>query len=112
MLAQELVTMSAKEVDRLEVIRRVLERRLKRVKAAQILGITARQVRRLCDAYERDGARWAGDEASWAAKQTIGSRGTSSSAPWRWFAICTRTSGRRWRGRSSSSFTVSAWPRN
>jgi transposase len=56
MLAQELVTMSAKEVDRLEVIRRVLERRLKRVKAAQILGITARQVRRLCDAYERDGA--------------------------------------------------------
>src|SRR3954451_7985351 len=56
MLAQELVTMSAKEVDRLEVIRRMLERRLKRVKAAQILGITARQIRRLCDAHERDGA--------------------------------------------------------
>jgi hypothetical protein len=56
MLAQELVTMSAKEVDRLEVIRRMLERRLKRVKAAQILGITARQIRRLCDAQERDGA--------------------------------------------------------
>ena len=56
MLAQELVTMSAKEVDRLEIIRRVLERRLKRVKAAQVLGITARQVRRLCDAYEREGA--------------------------------------------------------
>ena len=48
--------MSAKEVDRLEIIRRVLERRLKRVKAAQVLGITARQVRRLCDAYEREGA--------------------------------------------------------
>ena len=48
--------MSAKEVDRFEVIRRVLERRLKRGKAAQVLGITARQVRRLCDAYERDGA--------------------------------------------------------
>ena len=48
--------MSAKEVDRLEVIRRVLERRLKRVKAAQVLGVTTRQVRRLCDAYEREGA--------------------------------------------------------
>jgi hypothetical protein len=56
MLAQELVTMSAKEVDRLEVIRRVLERRLTRVRAGRLLGITARQVRRLCDAYERDGA--------------------------------------------------------
>ena len=55
-MAQELVTMSAKEVDRLEVIRRVLERRLKRVKAAQVLGITTRQVRRLCDAYESEGA--------------------------------------------------------
>jgi len=48
--------MSTKEVDRLGVIRRVLERRLKRGKAAQLLGITARQVRRLCDAYQRDGA--------------------------------------------------------
>jgi hypothetical protein len=56
MLAQELVTMSAKEVDRLEIIRRVLERRLKRGKAGQLLGITARQVRRLCNAYQRDGA--------------------------------------------------------
>ena len=48
--------MSAKEVDRLEVIRRVLERRLKRVKAAQVLGVTTRQVRRLCDSYQREGA--------------------------------------------------------
>jgi hypothetical protein len=31
----ELVTMSTKEIDRLEVIRRVVERGLKRVKAAQ-----------------------------------------------------------------------------
>ena len=48
--------MSAKEVDRLEVIRRVLERRLKHGKVAQLLGITARQIRRLCGAYARDGA--------------------------------------------------------
>ena len=34
----------------------MLERRLKRGKAAQVLGITVRQVRRLCGAYERDGA--------------------------------------------------------
>jgi hypothetical protein len=33
-MAEELVTMSRKEIDRLEVIRRVLERRLSQVKAA------------------------------------------------------------------------------
>jgi transposase len=52
----ELVAMSTKEIDRLDVIRRVLERGLKRRKAAELLGITSRQVRRLCKAFERDGA--------------------------------------------------------
>lgn len=48
--------MSAKEVDRLGVVRRVLEGRLAQVKAAELLGLTARQVRRLCAAYEAQGA--------------------------------------------------------
>jgi transposase len=47
--------LSAKEIDRLIVIRQVLERRLTRVKASELLGIGARQVSRLCEAYQRDG---------------------------------------------------------
>jgi len=45
------------------------------------------------------------------SRATIGSRRTCSGKPWSWFAIWTGTSGRRWPGGSSSSFTVSAWPR-
>jgi transposase len=48
--------MSAKEIDRLRVIQLVLERRLTRVKAGEVLGICARHVARLCGAYKRDGA--------------------------------------------------------
>ena len=48
--------MSTKEIDRLEVVRRVLERGLTRVKAAELLGLEERQVRRLCAAYEAEGA--------------------------------------------------------
>jgi hypothetical protein len=54
-MAQELVTMSAKELDRLEVIRKVVELQLPQVKAAELLGLTVRQVRRLCRAYEGSG---------------------------------------------------------
>jgi transposase len=48
--------MSAKEIDRLRVIKLVLERRLTRVKAGELLGIGARHVARLCGAYQCDGA--------------------------------------------------------
>src|SRR5450432_3950333 len=54
-MATELVSMSRKEIDRLDVIRRVLERRLTQVKAAQLLGLGPRQVGRLCGAYGRHG---------------------------------------------------------
>lgn len=50
-----LVTLSARELDRVEVIRRVLGRELRQGKAAKILGLTARQVRRLCVAYCKQG---------------------------------------------------------
>ncbi len=39
--------MSARELDRLEVVRRVLERSLTQVKAAELMGLCVRQVRRL-----------------------------------------------------------------
>jgi hypothetical protein len=54
-MATELVTMSRKEIDRLGVIRQVVEGRLGQAKAGQLMGMGARQVRRLCAAYEREG---------------------------------------------------------
>lgn len=44
--------MSAKELKRLEVIRRVLESRWPQARAGALLGLTTRQVRRLCRAFE------------------------------------------------------------
>jgi len=50
------LTMSAKELDRLEIISRVIERRLTQRKAAERLGLSVRQVERLCRAFRTDGA--------------------------------------------------------
>ena len=50
------LVMSAKELDRLRVLQLVLQRRLTRVQAGQSLGISARQVTRLCAAFQREGA--------------------------------------------------------
>jgi predicted transcriptional regulator len=47
------ITMSARELDRLEVIRRLVEDRLSQAKASELLGLTDHQVRRLCRALER-----------------------------------------------------------
>ncbi|MCC6641924.1 MAG: helix-turn-helix domain-containing protein [Deltaproteobacteria bacterium] len=49
-------TMSAKELDRLEVLGRVIERRLTQRQATEQLGLSLRQVERLCGALRRDGA--------------------------------------------------------
>lgn len=49
--------MSQRDIDRLHVIRNVLERRLKQVQAAQALDLTDRQVRRLCAQVREEGAR-------------------------------------------------------
>jgi len=47
--------MSYKELDRVGVIGRVIEKRLTQREAAGMLGLTSRQVRRLRRAYEREG---------------------------------------------------------
>ncbi len=52
----ETLTMSTQELDRLEIIGRVSERRLTQRKAAEQLGLGLRQVERLCRAYRADGA--------------------------------------------------------
>jgi homeodomain-containing protein len=54
-MAGEFLTMSAKELDCLGVIRRVVELQLSQVKASELLGLTVRQVRRLCRAFEQSG---------------------------------------------------------
>ena len=50
------LTMSTKELDRLEIIGRVLERRMTQRKAAEQLRLSLRQVERLCRAFRSDGA--------------------------------------------------------
>lgn len=52
----EFLTMSAKEFERLEVLQRICEGRLKKVEAAGILRITTRQLRRLVDRFNQGGA--------------------------------------------------------
>ena len=47
--------MSSRELDRLQVLGRVEQRRLTQREAARVLGVTERQLRRLWAAYRRDG---------------------------------------------------------
>jgi hypothetical protein len=56
MIYQRALTMSAKEFDRLEIIGRVTERRLTQWKAAERLGLSLRQVERLCRSFRKHGA--------------------------------------------------------
>ena len=55
-MAGEVVAMSATELDRLEIIRRVAEQRLSQLEAGVQLGLTTRQVRRVSRAFESSGA--------------------------------------------------------
>ena len=53
----DILTMSAKEVNRLEVMQRLEEKRMKQKAAAELLGISERQVKRLLRRYREQGAR-------------------------------------------------------
>lgn len=48
--------MSQRELSRLEVFRQLLDKRLKQRQAADLLGLSTRQVSRLAKAFQRDGA--------------------------------------------------------
>jgi hypothetical protein len=50
------LTLSMKELDRLQVMTRIAERRLTRRRAAELLRLSERHVRRLYDAFAADGA--------------------------------------------------------
>lgn len=53
----ELLTMSNRELTRLEVMQRLREKRLTQKEAARLLKISARQVKRLWQAYRKKGAK-------------------------------------------------------
>src|SRR3990167_6361074 len=56
-MPEEFITMSHSEIDRLEVIQKAVGKRIKQSKAAQLLGISPRQVRRLVRDYKKQGAK-------------------------------------------------------
>ncbi len=56
-MREELITLTQKEHDRLAIIRRLMRRELKQKVAAELLGLSTRQVRNLVRKVERDGAR-------------------------------------------------------
>ena len=53
----ELLSMSKREISRLEVMQRLKDKRLLQKEAAQLLGVSVRQVKRLWRAYRKQGAR-------------------------------------------------------
>ncbi|MBY3191275.1 helix-turn-helix domain-containing protein, partial [Rhizobium laguerreae] len=50
-----MITMSQKELHRLEVIQKIRDQRLSVVQAADLLGLSRSQVHRLLQAYDRNG---------------------------------------------------------
>jgi transposase len=53
---EKLLTMSTREMSRLEVMNRLCEKRLKQKEAAEILGVSIRQIKRLLSKYRANGA--------------------------------------------------------
>jgi len=56
-MAKDIISMSMKEINRLKIIQKVISRDLTQVKAAEVLGITDRHVRRVVRRVEEQGAR-------------------------------------------------------
>jgi transposase len=53
----ETITMSSKEISRLEVMQKLDEKRLRQKEASTILGVSVRQIKRLLKSYRREGAK-------------------------------------------------------
>jgi len=54
---EEHITMSIKETERISILEKLKQKEMKQKKAAHILGVSVRQVRRLLKAYRREGAQ-------------------------------------------------------
>jgi hypothetical protein len=57
MVREDRILMSVKELRRLHVIQQVLERKMKQVQAAEVLGLSDRQIRRLVKRVGVEGER-------------------------------------------------------
>lgn len=71
MILKGLLTMSTKELERLSTIEKVIDKRLTQMIAAQHLGVTIRQIKRLVKNYKEYGAE--GLLSNSEAVQVIGS---------------------------------------
>lgn len=54
---KETITMSTKEANRITILEKVMKKEMKQNRAATLLGLSTRQVRRLTRKYKRDGAK-------------------------------------------------------
>jgi hypothetical protein len=57
LMAKDIITMSMREIDRLRIIESVIKRELTQIKAAEVLGITDRHVRRAIKRVKEEGAK-------------------------------------------------------
>lgn len=53
----EVITMSGKEFNKIEIIKRLINKRLKQKEAARILGVSTRQIKRMVKAYRENGVK-------------------------------------------------------
>ena len=54
-MRQDIVTMSKKELNRLSIIHKTMEKRLTQVKAAEMLDLSDRQIRRIIERIKKGG---------------------------------------------------------
>ena len=107
MVGEDRVIMSVKELRRVHVIRQTMERKLTQVEASALLGLTARQIRRLIERVEQEGDAGAGASGTGHALEPADPGARSRPG----YCGCMRSSmgtlGRRWRRRSWRSATGS-----
>ena len=101
------LTMSVKELNRLELLNRVIEKRLTQGHAAAQLGLSLRQVERLCRALRQQRAFGLVSHKRGHPESSRMDCGSMCSA---WSRVTTPISARRWPARSSRSETVSTFP--
>jgi hypothetical protein len=83
MSVDELLTMSRQELDRLEMMRAIQDRRLTQEEAAQSLRFNVPRVKRLCRACCQMGAAWLPEPAGAAAGRTNSSDRVPAAGPTR-----------------------------
>src|SRR5215472_7086758 len=86
------MTLSAREVERAGVLRRVKEGKLKLVNAAQLLGISPRQAKRLWKRYQEQGIQGL-NTGLLGGGAIVPSRRSFAHKCWRWYETSTAGAG-------------------